>query len=329
MEVNLAKVYVCRNWWPEILTRLSESHQTEIWMAGTNPPREVLLDKLADVEGLLCPLTLTIDKEILDAAPKLRAVGNVSVGCSNLDIKTLNARRIPVGYTPTVLTETAADLTFALILASARRIVEVGSYVKQGKWLNVGQMDLFGVDVNNTTLGIVGLGRIGSQVAKRAKAFNMRVLYYDVVRREDMEQLLGVEYVADLHELLAATDFVSIHTDLSEKTRHMIGAAEFAVMKPTAIFINISRGLVVDQNALYEALKSKKILRAALDVVAVEPIPPDDPLLSLDNLIITPHVGSAVLRTRKRMLEVSIENLLAGLRGERMSYCANPIVYET
>ena len=325
----MAKVFVSRNWWPEIITKLSESHQTEIWMAETYPPREVLLDKLADVEGLLCPGTLTVDKEILDAAPQLRVVSNVAVGYSNLDIKTLNARRIPIGYTPTVLTETTADLAFALILASARRIIEADSYVKQRKWLNVGQTDLFGVDVNNTTLGIVGLGRIGGQVAKRAKAFNMRVLYYDIIRREDIEQLLGIEYVADLHELLAASDFVSIHTDLSEKTRHMIGAKEFAVMKPTAIFINIARGPVVDQNAMYEALKSKKILRAALDVVAVEPIPPDDPLLSLDNVIITPHVGSAVLRTRKQMLEVGIENLLAGLRGERMPYCANPTVYET
>lgn len=324
----MAKVYVCRNWWPEILAKLSELHQTEIWMGEMNPARQVLLDKLTDVEGLLCPGTLTIDKEILDAAPKLRVVSNIGVGYSNLDIKTLNTRRIPIGYTPTVLTETTADLTFALILASARRIVEADSYVKQGKWLTVSQTDLFGVDVNNTTLGIVGLGRIGSQVAKRAKAFNMRVLYYDVIRKEDFEQLLGVEYVANLHELLAAADFVSIHTDLNEKTRHMIGATEFAVMKPTAIFINISRGLVVDQDALYEALKNKKILRAALDVVAVEPIPPDDPLLSLDNLVITPHIGSAVLRTRKRMLEVGIENLLASLRGERMPYCANPIVYE-
>ena len=325
----MAKVFVSRNWWPEIIAKLSESHQTEIWAAETYPPREVLLDKLADVEGLLCPGTLTVDKEILDAAPQLRVVSNVAVGYSNLDVKALNARRIPIGFTPTVLTETTADLAFALILASARRIVEADNYVKQRKWLNIGQTDLFGVDVSNTTLGIVGLGRIGSQVAKRAKAFNMRVLYYDIIRREDLEQLLGVEYVADLHELLAASDFVSIHTDLSEKTRHMIGAKEFAVMKPTAIFVNIARGPVVDQAAMYEALKSKKILRAALDVVAIEPIPPDDPLLSLDNIIITPHVGSAVLRTRKRMLEVGIENLLAGLRGERMPYCANPTVYES
>ena len=325
----MAKVYVCRSWWPEILAKLSNLHQTEIWKEDTSPPREVLLDKIRDIEGLLFPGTLVIDKEILDAAPKLRAVSNVAVGYSNLDVETLNARRIPIGYTPTVLTETTADLAFALILASARRIIEADSYVKQGNWLNVGQADLFGVDVNNTTLGIVGMGRIGSQVAKRARAFNMRVLYYDLIRREDMEQLLGVEYVANLHELLAAADFVSIHTDLNEKTKHMIGAKEFAVMKPTAIFINISRGPIVDQDALYEALKNKQILRAALDVVTVEPIPPDDPLLSLENLIITPHVGSAVTRTRKRMVEVGIENLLAGLRGERMPYCANPIVYET
>lgn len=324
----MAKVYVCRNWWPEILAKLSKLHQAEIWTGEGNPPHHVLLDKIRDVEGLLCPGTLTIDKEILEAAPRLRVVSNVAVGYSNLDVETLNAMRIPIGYTPTVLTETTADLTLALILASARRIVEADSYVKQGKWVNVGQTDLFGVDVNNTTLGIVGLGRIGSQVAKRARAFNMRVLYYDVVRREDLEQLLGVEYVANLPELLATADFISIHTDLNERTKHMIGAKEFAVMKPTAIFINISRGQIVDQKALYEALKNRKILRAALDVVTVEPIPPGDPLLSLDNVIITPHIGSAVLRTRKRMLEVGIENLLAGLRGERLPYCANPIAYE-
>ena len=165
------------------------------------------------------------------------------------------------------------------------------------------------------------------QMAKRAKAFNMRVLYYDVTRREDIESLLDVEYVSNLHELLSVSDFISIHANLSEQTRHMVSAAEFAVMKPTAILINTSRGPIVDQKALYQALKSRQILRAALDVTEVEPIPLDDPLLTLDNLIIVPHIGSLVLSVRRQMMSMAVENLISGLRGDKILYCANPSVY--
>lgn len=323
----MSKVYVCRNWFPEVLEKLSRLHETKIWMTDSSPPRDVLLREVQDVEGLLSLGGDVIDSEIINAAPKLRVISNHGVGYNNVDVATATARGIPVGYTPHVLTETTADLAFALLLASARRIVEGDAFVRQGKWTKASHLDLPGIDVNNATLGIVGLGRIGMQVAKRAKAFNMRVLYYDVMRREEVESLLGVEYVANLRELLAASDFISIHANLSDQTRHMLSTAEFAVMKPTAILINSSRGPIVDGKALYQALKSGQILRAALDVTEVEPIPLDDPLLTLDNLIIIPHVGSAVTSTRRQMMGVAVENLISGLHGDKIPYCANPSVY--
>lgn len=323
----MSKVYVCRNWFPDVLQRLSRLHETKVWMGESNPPRDVLLEEARDVEGLLSLGSDVIDSEIINVAPKLRMISNYAVGYDNIDIAAATARGIPVGYTPYVLTETTADLAFALLLASARRIVEGDAFVRQGKWTTALHLDLPGVDVNNATLGIVGLGRIGMQMAKRAKAFNMRVLYYDITRREDIESLLGVEYVSNLHELLSVSDFISIHANLSEQTRHMVSAAEFAVMKPTAILINTSRGPIVDQKALYQALKSRQILRAALDVTEVEPIPLDDPLLTLDNLIIVPHIGSLVPSVRRQMMSMAVENLISGLRGDKILYCANPSVY--
>jgi len=323
----VSKVYVCRNWFPDVLERLSRLHETKVWMGESNPPRDVLLREAQDVEGLLSLGSDVIDSEIINVAPKLRMISNYAVGYDNIDIAAATARGIPVGYTPYVLTETTADLAFALLLTSARRIVEGDAFVRQGKWTTAIHLDLPGVDVNNATLGIVGLGRIGMQMAKRAKAFNMRVLYYDITRREEIESLLGVEYVSNLHELLSVSDFISIHANFSEQTRHMVSAAEFAVMKPTAILINTSRGPIVDQKALYQALKSRQILRAALDVTEVEPIPLDDPLLTLDNLIIVPHIGSLVPSVRRQMMSMAVENLISGLRGDKILYCANPSVY--
>ena len=320
----MSKVYVCRNWFPDVLERLSRLHETKVWLGESNPPRDVLLREVRDVEGLLSLGSDVIDSEIINAALKLRVISNYAVGYNNIDIAAATARGIAVGYTPHVLTEATADLTFALLLAAARRIVEGDAFVRQGRWTKATHLDLPGVNVNNATLGIVGLGRIGMQVAKRAKAFNMRVLYYDVTRREDIESLLGVEYVSSLRELLSVSDFISIHANLSEQTRHMIGTAEFAVMKPTAILINASRGSIVDQKALYQALKSRQILRAALDVTEVEPIPLDDPLLTLDNLIIAPHIGSLVPSVRRQMMSIAVDNLIIGLGGEKIPYCANP-----
>jgi len=204
-------------------------------------------------------------------------------------------------------------------------VVEAANYTSKGRWKTWGPKILLGQDINNATLGIIGLGRIGSEVAKRGRGFNMKVLYYDEIRQsEEKERQLGVEYIPELAKLLSGADFISVHVPLLPQTHHLIGAAEFALMKPTAVFINTSRGPVVDQRALYEALKSGQIFAAAIDVTEVEPIPPDDPLLTLDNIIITPHIASASFTTRKNMALMAAENLFAGLRGQTPPNCVNP-----
>jgi len=314
----MAKVYVCRSWFPDVLDRLAQLHEMRMWEGEDSPPRDVLLAQVADIEGLI-PVGNPVDAEVMNAAPKLRVISNFGDGCDHIDVAEATRRSIPVGHTPNVLTETTADLAFALILASARRIVEGDAFTRQGKWRMHAHLDLPGVDV--------GLGKIGMQVAKRAKGFNMRVLYYSRTRKVDIESLLGVEYVPELHSLLSQSDFISVNTPLTDQTRHMIGADEFAVMKPTAILVNAGRGSIIDQRALYEALKSRRILRAAIDVTEVEPISLDDPLLTLDNLTIVPHIGSAVPATRKRMMAMAVDQLIAGLGGNRIVHCVNPSVY--
>jgi len=212
-------------------------------------------------------------------------------------------------------------------MAAARRVVEADNYTRKGRWKTWGPKVLLGQDIHHATLGIIGLGRIGAEVAKRAKGFNMKVLYYDEIKRsEEEERKLGVEHVSELAKLLSSADFISVHVPLLPQTHHLIGAAEFAMMKPTAILINTSRGPVVDQKALYEALKSGRIFAAAIDVTEVEPISPDDALLALDNVIITPHIASASFTTREKMALMAAENLLAGLRGETPPNCVNPEV---
>jgi len=225
-----------------------------------------------------------------------------------------------------VLTETTADIAFALLMAAARRVVEADRHVRKGLWKTWGPMILLGQDIHHATLGIIGLGRIGIEVAKRARGFNMNVLYHDVVRNEEKEKQLGMKYVSELNELLSKSDFISIHVPLLPETHHLIGASEFALMKPTAVFINTSRGPVVDQKALYEALSSGKIFAAGIDVTEIEPISPDDPLLTLENVVITPHIASASVHTRRNMAIMAAENILAGLRGEVLPNCVNPEV---
>jgi len=249
----------------------------------------------------------------------------MAVGYDNIDIPEATSHGIVVGYTPGVLTETTADFAFALLMAAARRIVEADTYTRKGQWKTWGPMVLLGQDIHRATLGLVGLGRIGMEIAKRAKGFNMKVIYYDELRRsQEEERQLGVEYVPELSALLSQSDFVSLHVPLNPKTRHLISAAEFALMKTTAILVNTSRGPIVDQKALYEALKSHQILAAAIDVSEVEPISPDDPLLTLDNIIIAPHIASASVATRTKMAIMAAENLLAGLRGQIPPNCVNP-----
>ena len=297
----------------------------EVWPEELPPPYEVLLGKTRDAEGLVTLLTDRIDATLMSAAPKLQVVSNIAVGYDNIDVAEATKRHIAVSNTPEVLTETTADLTFALLMTVARRVVEADNYARKGQWKTWGPKLLLGQDIHNATLGIIGLGRIGAEIAKRGRGFNMKVLYYDEIRRsEEEERQLSVEYIPDLAKLLSSADFVSVHVPLVPQTHHLIGTAEFALMKPTAIFINTSRGPMVDQRALYEALKSGQIFAAAIDVTEIEPISPDDPLLTLDNIIITPHIASASFTTRKNMALMAAENLLAGLRGETPPNCVNP-----
>jgi glyoxylate reductase len=323
----MAKVYVCRNWFPEELQRLCQLHDARIWPEDGNPSRKILLNEVREIEGLLCLGSDTIDAEVINAAPKLRVISSFSNGTNNIDVMGATSRKIPVGHPPFVLTETTADLAFGLILAAARRIVEGDSFVREGKWNKSSHLDLPGVNVNHASLGIVGMGRIGAQVAKRAKAFNMKVFYHNRRRNFELENLLDVEYVQELKKMLSFSDFIILCPPLTENTKGIIGTAEFAVMKPTAILVNVSRGALVDQKALFEALKSRRILRAAIDVTDPEPVSLDDPLLTLDNLIISPHIGSAVPEVRRQMMAIAVDNLLLGLKGERIPWCANPMVY--
>lgn len=321
------KVFVSRLIDREALDMIAEVAEMEVWRDELPPPYEVLLEKVKDVDGLLSLLSDRVDTTLMDAAPKLKVISNLAVGYDNIDITGATKRGIQVGNTPGVLTETTADIAFALLMATARRVVEADRHVRKGQWKTWGPMILLGQDIHHATLGIIGLGRIGIEVAKRARGFNMNVLYHDIVRNsEETERQLGVKYISELNELLSTSDFISVHVPLLPGTHHLIGASEFALMKPTAVFINTSRGQVVDQKALYEALRSGKIFAAGIDVTAVEPISTDDPLLTLENVVITPHIASASVHTRKNMAMMAAENLLAGLRGEVLPNCVNPEV---
>ena len=318
------KVFVTRVIAQEALDKIAQATEMEVWPDELPPPYEVLLEKARDIDGLLTLLSDKIDAVLMDEAPKLKVISNMAVGYDNIDIDEAIKRRIVVGNTPGVLTETTADLAFALLMAAARRVAEADNYSRQGRWKSWGPMVLLGRDIHHATLGIVGLGRIGAEVAKRAKGFNMKVLYYNRTRRSEEESQLGVEYVPEITRLLTDADFISLHVPLTPETHQLIGTAEFAMMKRTAVLINTSRGSVVDQKALYEALKSRQIFAAAMDVSEVEPIPPDDPLLTLDNIVITPHIGSASVTTRTNMAHMAAENLLAGLSGQVPPNCVNP-----
>src|SRR5581483_10251068 len=257
----------------------------------------------------------------------LRVVSNYAVGFDNIDIPAATERGLPIGNTPGVLTDTTADFAFTLMVAAARRVVEGADYVRAGRWKTWGPKLLTGVDIHGATLGLVGFGRIGQAMARRARGFDMRVLYYDQYRREDLEASMGVTYV-DMDTLLRESDFVSIHTDLNASTRHLFNASAFAKMKPSAILINSARGPIVEPQALYDALASGKIRAAALDVTEPEPINMDSPLLSLPNCLIVPHIASATIATRGKMAEMAAKNLIAGVNGERLPTPVNPEVYD-
>ncbi|HKZ92619.1 MAG TPA: D-glycerate dehydrogenase [Candidatus Limnocylindrales bacterium] len=291
--------------------------EAEVWPEELPPPRDVLLDRVRGMDGLLCLLTDRVDDELLDAAgPQLRVVSNFAVGYDNIDVPACTRRGVAVGNTPGVLTETTADLAFALLMAVARRLPEARDYVREDRWRTWGPMLLLGKDLHGATLGLVGFGRIGREMARRATGFGMRTLYHDVVRAEpDVERVLGATH-APLETVLAESDFVSLHTVLSAETRHLIDAAALARMKRGAILINTSRGPVVDGEALADALRSGHLFGAGLDVTDPEPLRAEDPLVQLPNCLVVPHIASASERTRDRMAEKAARNLVAGLRGE-------------
>jgi glyoxylate reductase len=322
------KVFVTRRITQEALDRIASEAEMELWPEELPPSYDLIVQKARQADGLLTLLTDRIDAALMNAAPHLKVISNYAVGVDNVDLVEAGKRGILVGNTPDVLTETTADLAFALLMASARRLIEGHEYTLKGHWKTWGPMVLLGQDIYGATLGIIGLGRIGAAMAGRARGFNMRVLYYGSNRKsESLEKDLKAEYVPDLKDLLASSDFISLHLPLTPATKGLLGQNEFQLMKKNAVFINTARGGIVNQKALYEALRSGQIFAAGLDVTAIEPIPPDDPLLKLSNVIITPHIASASVKTREKMAMMAAENLLAGIKGELPPNCVNPEVF--
>jgi glyoxylate reductase len=311
------EVFVSRIIPEEGLAAIRAACKMDLWEDELPPPRDELLRRVAGCDGVLTLLTDRVDDEFLDAAgKKLRVVSNYAVGFDNIDVGACARRGIPVGNTPGVLTDTTADLAWALLMAAARRLPEGDRYVRDGKWKTWGPLLLLGPDVHGATIGIVGFGRIGQAVARRAQGFGMKILYHDVQELpRDVTEPLGAMFLP-LEELLARSDFVSLHVNLSDVTRHLINAETLSWMKPTAVLVNTSRGPVVDQRALADALRDGVIWAAALDVTDPEPILLDDPLVGLDNCLIVPHIASASRATRGKMAAMAAANLLAGVRGE-------------
>jgi glyoxylate reductase len=312
----------------EGLDAVREAAEVDLWTDELPPPRDEMLRRAAGKDGLLTLLTDPVDDELLDAAgPQLKVVSNFAVGFDNIDVAACTRRGIPAGNTPGVLTETTADLAFALLMAAARRIPEGVDYVRDGSWRTWGPMLLMGVDVHGATLGIVGFGRIGREMARRGRGFGMRILYHDVHPATPEEETeLGARRV-EMDDLLRESDFVSLHVNLTDETLHLIDDDALRAMKPTAVLVNTSRGPVVDPAALERALRDGEIFAAGLDVTEPEPLPADHPLVSLPNCIVVPHVASASRVTRGKMAAMAAANLLAGLRGERLPNPINPEVY--
>ena len=301
--------------------------EAEVWQGELPPPRDVLLEKVRGLDGLYCLLTEQIDEELLNAAgPQLKVVSQMAVGYNNIDVAACTQRSIPVGNTPGVLTDATADLTMALLLGTARQLVRSAEAVKTGRWKTWEPMGYTGPDVYGSTVGIIGMGRIGIAVARRLAGFNTRILYYDPDCGPIPEDIQAS--CVELDTLLAESDFVTLHTPLTSETRGLMNLERFRKMKPTAALINTARGEVVNQDDLLLALRDGMIGYAGLDVTVPEPLPSDHPLLALPNVTILSHIGSASIPAREKMSTMAAENLLAGLRGQRLPTCVNPEVYQ-
>lgn len=321
----MADIFISRRIFRGAIEKLEgNGHGVEVNDSSRILPKEELIEKIRGKNGLICLLNDNIDAEVLDSNPGLKVVSNVAVGYDNIDVKAATERGVMVTNTPGVLTETTADLTFALLLSAARRIPEADRYSRKGEF---GAWELMqphlGVDVYGKTLGIVGMGRIGRAVARRGKGFDMRILYHDVRRDEGAERELGAKFTS-FDELLRESDFISIHVPLTKETRGMFGANEFEKMKTDAILINAARGGIVDEDALVEALKQGKILGAAIDTPQMEPkVHPE--LTKIErHVVLAPHIGSASRATRLKMALMAAENMIAGLKGEKPPNLVNP-----
>ena len=317
------RVFVTRRVDQEALDLLASEADIEVWEEDTAPPREVMLEKAAQVDGIFATGEDSIDETLLSKGRgRLKVVANMAVGYDNFDVPAATRLGVALSNTPGVLTKTTAELGFALILAVARQVVLGDRETRQGKWKYWHPSLYMGQDLADSTLCVVGMGKIGLEVAKRALAFEMRVVYHNRIRRTDVGDELG--YCADLESALGEADFVCISTPLTTETHHLIGWDELCMMKRNAILVNIARGPVVDNEALYRAVRDGVIAGAGLDVTEPEPIPSDHPLLTLPNVVITPHIGSATVRTRRGMAVLAARNIVARLRGEAMPSCVNP-----
>jgi glyoxylate reductase len=322
------KVYITRRIPETVLEKISEVCEITMWEQEDTPvPLDVLEREIQGVDGLFCLLTETIDEDLLEKAGNLKIISNMAVGYNNIDVDAASKRGIMVTNTPGVLTETTADLTFALLMATARRVVEASEYVKDGKWKTWSPMLLTGQDIYGAKLGIIGLGRIGESLSKRAKGFDMDVLYYNRSRKIEAEEALGITYT-DLETLLRQSDYVCVLTPYTVETKDLIGKYELSLMKKSAILINTARGGIVNEEALYEALKNGVIWAAGLDVFEEEPVDIEHPLLSLPNVVALPHIGSASIRTRTLMAELACQNLLLGLDGEQPLHLVNKEAFQ-
>lgn len=320
------KVFVSRLIPVAGLERINATCDADIWTDPLPPPAEVLAEKIVDCDGLVALLTDKVDAALMDKAPKLKVVSNFAVGFNNIDIPAATERGIAVGNTPGVLTDATADMAFCLMIAAARRVVESHQYTLSGAWKTWEPLGHLGQDLIGKTVGVIGMGRIGYAFAKRCfGGWDMEVLYYDINQNEMAEEELKATKV-DLDTLLAESDFVSLHTNLDETTRGMISTPQFQMMKKTAVLVNSARGPLVDQTALYEALRSGEIFAAGLDVTDPEPPSMDDPLLTLPNVVIAPHIASATIETRNKMAATCAANLIAGVTSQELPAWVNPEV---
>ena len=318
------KVFVTRIIVPDAITKLEENFEVEVWQEPTPPPKALLLQKVKECDGFMIESNDMMDDEVFSAADRLKVVSTRAIGIDNIDLASATRNGVIVGNTPGILHESCADFTMGLLLSLARQVTRSNRKVIAGEWKIFDQTPYLGTDVYGKTLGLIGLGLIATAVAKRAKAFDMNILNQSRTRKPDIEDMYGVQWTADLDGLLSSSDYVSIHVPLGPETQGLIGREEIKKMNNDAFLINTSRGGTVDPDALRESLAAGEIAGAALDVTLPEPILPDDPLVHMENVIVTPHIASASAATLRRMGLMSADNIISYLKGKPMPACLNP-----